>query len=319
MKRHVFLGLLYALALVMMGTLISACGGKKEEAKAPAPKKVDDDALALLPSGPIAVGTVDGRAFLGSPTFGGELAKLVEKYVPLGQDAGFSLTKDVDRVTFASYSYQGVDVAAIVIGRFDQAKIKQAVQSGSFTKSGAPVVTSSYAGHDVYVVSNAGFTLLSERMAIAGTEQGIRRVLDRIKDDRVKRDLAPWMIQTIETPGAAAAVAADFGTQPIPAALTQQIPMPFVQNLKAARLVASFKEPGVQLAGSLTYPDDAAAAAAQPSVKKALDLSRWLTVIGVTIQNPQVALEKSDVQVQLGADDKSLRQLLVTVPQYLGN
>ena len=43
------------------------------------------------------------------------------------------------------------------------------------------------------------------------------------------------------------------------------------------------------------------------------------TVIGVTIQNPQVAVDKSDVQVQLGADDKSLRQLLATVPQLLGS
>ena len=95
--------------------------------------------------------------------------------------------------------------------------------------------------------------------------------------------------------------------------------MPFIQNLKAARAVASFKDPGVQLAGSLTYPDEQTANTSSASVKKALDLSRWLTVIGVTIQNPQVAVDKSDVQVQLGADDKSLRQLLATVPQLLGS
>ena len=96
-----------------------------------------DDALALLPGNAIAAGTVDARAFFGSQTFGADLAKLVEKYVPIGAEAGFQASRDVDRVTFASYSYQGIDVAAIVIGRFDSAKIKQVAASQTPTKGGA--------------------------------------------------------------------------------------------------------------------------------------------------------------------------------------
>ncbi|MBC7052016.1 hypothetical protein G6O46_23690, partial [Salmonella enterica subsp. enterica serovar Enteritidis] len=47
------------------------------------------DALALLPGNAIAAGTVDARAFFGSATFGADLAKLVEKSIPIGAEAGF--------------------------------------------------------------------------------------------------------------------------------------------------------------------------------------------------------------------------------------
>src|SRR4029079_10925977 len=132
--------------------------------------------------------------------------------------------------------------------------IKAAAAAQTPTKSGTPIVASQYAGRDVYTVSNVGFTLLSDTRAIVGTEQGIRRVLERIKDRRVKRDIAPWMITTIETPGAALAAVGDFASQPMPAEAARQIPLPFMQGLKAVRVVATFKD-GVQIAGSMTYPD----------------------------------------------------------------
>lgn len=315
MKAPRWLVLLLALSLVLSAL---ACGGNKEEPKSPveAEQKLDD-ALALLPGGAIAVGTVDGRAFFGSQTFGADLGRLVEKYVPLGQEAGFLASRDVDRVTWGSYAYQGVDVAAVVVGRFDEAKIKQVAAQHTPTKGGGALVASQYAGRDVYTLSNVGFTLLSPTMAIAGTESGIRRVLERIKDKRVKRDITPWMIQTIETPGAAAAVAADFATQPIPPDLAQKLPMPWLQGLKAVRAVSTFKD-GVQLAGSMTYPDDASAQSASQSVKQAANLSKWLALLGIRVQTFDVTVEKADIQVKLAIDDASLRTLLAQAPQWLG-
>ncbi|MDF2693679.1 MAG: hypothetical protein K0S65_2062, partial [Labilithrix sp.] len=258
------------------------------------------------------------RAFFGSQTFGSELAKLVEKYLPVGQEAGFSASRDVDRVTWASYSYQGVDAAAIVVGRFDEAKIKQAALQKTPTKGGGVLVASQYAGRDVYTVNNVGFTILSSTKAIAGTESGIRRVLERIKDGRVKRDIAPWMIETVETPGAAGAVAGDFATQPMPAEAMRQIPVPFLQSMKALRVLITFKEPGVQIAGSLTYPDEKAAGTASEHVKQIANQAKWLALIGVKIQSVDVKTEKQDVQVKLEVDDQSLRQVLATAPQWLG-
>lgn len=310
------LSLLSLLSLVLLST--SGCGGKdKADAKSPEGEASMDDALALLPGNAIVAGTIDGRAFFGSQTFGADLAKIVEKYVPLGPEAGFQASRDVDRVTFASYSYQGIDVAAIVIGRFDSAKIKLVASSQTPTKGGAPLVASQYAGRDVYTVSNVGFTLLSDTRAIVGTEQGIRRVLERIKDKRIKRDIAPWMISTIETPGAAMAVVADLATQPIPPELTRQVPMPFMTGLKAVRVVGTFKD-GVQLAGSMTYPDAQAAETASQSVKQTVNLSKWLAIFGIKVQNVDIKVDKSDVQVSLGIDDQSLRQLLQSLPSMLG-
>ena len=134
----------------------------------------------------------------------------------------------------------------------------------------------------------------------------------------MKRDLVKWMIDTIETPGAAAAVAGDFTTNPLPGEVTRQIPVSFIQTVKATRVLFTFKEPGVQLAGSLTYADAQTAQQAADQVKQAAGMSKWLALIGIQVQNVDVKSEKDDVQVKLEVDDQSLRQLLAAAPQWLG-
>lgn len=311
----------YALSLALCLTGIAACGGK-DDAKNPSDLKADaalDDAFALLPSSPVAVGTVDARAYFGSQTFGADLSKLVEQYLPIGQEAGFQASRDVDRVTFGSYSYSGVDVAAILIGKFDEAKIKVAAQQHTPTKGGGLIVASQYAGRDVYTVNNVGFTILSSTRAIAGTEAGIRRVLERIQDKRVKRDVPKWMLDTLETPGASAAVAVDLATQPIPPETMRQIPVAFLQNAKQVRALWQFKDQGgVQLAGSLTYADAATAATATDQVKQSTGYLKYAALIGIKVQNVDVKNEKEDVQVKLSVDEQSLRTVLNLAPQFLG-
>ena len=303
--------------LLSLVTLAGCGGGDKTDAKSPTAEPAMDDALSLLPGSAIAVGTVDARAFFSSQTFGADLAKLVEKYVPIGAEAGFQASRDVDRVTFASYSYQGIDVAAIVIGRFDSAKIRLVAANQTPTKNGGTLVVSQYTGRDVYTVNNIGFTLLSDTRAIVGTEQGIRRVLERIKDKRVKRDIAPWMVSTVETSGAAFALAADFASTPIPQENAKQIPSPLITNLKAARLVATFKD-GVNLAGSITYSDAASAESSAAVVKQSMGYAKLLAVFGIKLQNVDIKTDKSDVQVSLLVDDQSLRALLANVPSLMG-
>jgi hypothetical protein len=301
-----------------LATLL-ACGGNKEEAKTPTGEANNmDDALALLPGSAIGVGTVDARAFFSSQTFGADLARLVEKYLPIGQEAGFQASRDVDRVTWASYSYQGIDAAAIVIGRFDEAKIKDVAAQHTPTKGGGYLVVSQYAGRDVFTVNNIGFTILSSTRAIAGTESGIRRVLERIKDGRVKRDITPWMLATLETPGAAAAAAGDFATQPIPAEAMRQVPVPFIQTAKAVRILCTFQQPGLQIAGSLTYADPQTAQTSSDQVRQAAGMASRFAFTGIKIQNVDVKVDKQDVQVKLDVDDQSLRQILATAPLWLG-
>lgn len=310
----------YALSLALCLSGIAACGGK-DDAKNPSDAKADvslDDAISLLPSSPVAVGTVDARAYFGSATFGADLSKLVEQYLPIGAEAGFQASRDVDRVTFGSYSYSGLDVAAILIGKFDEAKIKVAAQKQTPTKGGGVIVASQYAGRDVYTVNNVGFTILTSTRAIAGTEAGIRRVLERIQDRRVKRDVPKWMLDTLETPGASAAVAVDLATQPIPPETMRQIPVAFLQNAKQIRALWQFKDSGVQLAGSLTYADAATAATATDQVKQSAGYLKYAALIGIKVQNVDVKNEKEDVQVKLSVDEQSLRTVLSMAPQFLG-
>lgn len=308
------------LLVLLVSALTFACGGKQEPPpNVPKAEASLDDALALLPGNAIAIGSVDARAFFGSETFGAELAKLVEAYLPIGEEAGFQASRDVDRVTFASYSYQGIDAAAVVVGRFDEAKIRAAAEQQAPTTGGGALTTSQYAGRDVYTIEGVGFTVLSPTMALAGSESGIRRVLERIQDGRVRRDLPGWMLETVESPGASVAIAGDFATQPMPAEALRQIPVPFLQSMKAVRVLVSFKEPGLELAGSLTYPDAEGAAAASEHVKQVANMSKWLTLVGIQIQSVDVKVESEDVQVTLAVDDQSLRQLLTSAPQWLGH
>lgn len=305
-------------AAVGLSSVLTGCPGDKPETKLPEAEQSLDDAYALLPGSAIAVGTVDARAFFGNPHAGADIVKLVERFMPIGQEAGFAAGRDVDRIVFGSYSYQGIDVSAVVVGRFDSAKIKQVATSQSPTKAGVPLVMSSYANRDVYTVNNVGFTLLSDTKAIVGTENGIRRVLDRIKDHRVKRDLPAWMIGTLDTSGAAFAVAADFASQPIPPEAVQQVPRELTTGLKAVRAVGQFKDGGVQVAGSMTYAEPSNAEQAAEIVKKTAGYSRLLAFIGIQIKNFETKVEKSDVQVTVGIDDQSLRVLLTNVPAMLG-
>src|SRR5262249_54647110 len=132
-------------------TLLVACGGNNPgPVTAKAASNGMDDALALLPGNAIAVGTMDARAVFSSQTFGADFTKFVEHYFPFGQEAGFQASRDIDRVTFGSYSYSGIDAAAVVIGRFDDAKIHQAAAAHTPTKSGGYLVQSQYAGRDVF-------------------------------------------------------------------------------------------------------------------------------------------------------------------------
>jgi hypothetical protein len=239
---------------------------------------------------------------------GGQLVEITEKYFPIGDEAGFVASRDLERVYLALYSMQGADIAAVLRGTFDPAKIDQVAQNHVATKSGSLIVASSYAGRTLYTVNNVGFTILSKQTAICGTETGIRRALDRITDKRVKRDLVPWMTATLETEGAAFAVAGDFVNQPLP---QLQIPMMgWVNGIKAARVVGNFHDPGLNIAGSFTYADATTATSAADGVRGAGAAIALLSIGGTVpkIQNLDVKVDGADVQYQFALDDEGLRK-----------
>ncbi len=312
-------------------TALTACGGGAGAGGAAAPTEVkgasaseaiDRDPVVLLPSSPVVAGTFDVRAIVDGKTTGGLAGQLVERFFPLGEESGLSPSKDVDRVTFGSYSSQGLDVVAVLSGRFDAAKIEALATNHVQVKGGGFVVASTYADRKLFTVSNVGFTIVSPRTALVGTESGMRRALERMKDGRLSRAFFPWMMETLETKGAAFAVAGDFANQPLTPQSMGPVPISFVKGLKAFRAIGNFAPPGVQVAGTATYGDDASASAGAENLQK---LGKLANVFAVAtgnlpqLQNLTIAPRSTDVQVTFAIDDASLQGFLARIPQLLGS
>ena len=122
--------------------VVTACGGGNAETQHPTlvtpppaatasvtPESLEKDPVALFPGGALGMFSLDLHAFYASQSAGTVAAQVAEKYFPIGAEAGFSASRDLDRVLGGIYSMQGVDVLATLIGRFDEAKIVQAARS----------------------------------------------------------------------------------------------------------------------------------------------------------------------------------------------
>jgi hypothetical protein len=126
------------------------------------------------------------------------------------------------------------------------------------------------------------------------------------------------VVQTLETPGAAAAVAADFSSQQLPGNVMQQLPLPWLNGMKAARVLASFKDTGTQVAGSITYGDANQAGNAAGQLRQAQSLTMLLSLIGLKIQNMDIQTDQTDVKFSALIDDQSMRVLLANLPRWVG-
>ncbi len=309
-----------AFALFALVPLTVACGGSKDSvsAKTPESQAIDADPVALLPSSAMVIARVDAKQMFTSGSVGGQLALMAERMLPIGEEAGFNASRDLETVYAAGYSTSGADVVAILRGTFDEAKIKSVADSHTPTKGGGMIVSSTYLGRQVYTLNNVGFTVISKQTVVAGGETMIRRVIERLKDGTVARSQPPWMTQAIDTPGAAFAAAADFANQPIAAASVGVVPLGWVKGLKAARLVGNFKDPGLNIAATLTYPDAATAADSSEQVKRTAGMASLLQFLGAPqLKNLDVKPVASDVQISFGVDDTQLKTFLQTAQQYM--
>jgi len=281
---------------------------------------LEKDPLALFPSGALGMFAIDTKAFYASQSAGPAAAQLVEKYFPIGAECGFSPSKDLDHVTGGFYSMQGADVLATLSGRFDDAKIAAAAQAKTQLHMGGVVVASQYAGRTMYTVADAGFTVLSPHLVLAGTKTTIKRALERIADRKLAHDAPAWMLQTIATPNAAAALAVDTKGMPL-TSLTGGFPLKGTDGMTAVRLLANFQAPGMNVAGAATYSDEAHAKAGADGLK-ALSSSTAFTVltsaVGVTLKDIVITPAQSDAQISFKVDDSSLKNLFMRLPAAIG-
>ncbi len=226
------------------------------EGKEKTTAEIDADPLALLPGGAITVGVLDAAALFSSQ-FGERLLEVSRRRAPLPESAGFDPKRDLTRVYFGVYTMQGADVAGVALGNFDQKRIEAAADGTQKTPLGVPVTKSSYAGRTLYTADSVGFTLLSSRTLLFGNQTGIRRSLDRIRAGTVKRQLPAWADKILNQPGAPFAFGSNLKDNPVPNALRSKLP--FLDRVETLRVVGNFAPPGVNLAGTLVYPDEEAA------------------------------------------------------------
>jgi len=299
---------------------IVACGAGGGHAHSPnglSADQIDADPMALLPSSPLAVANVDARAFYASGSVGAQLAAVSERALPIGSDAGFKASRDVDRIVVAAYSAQGADVVAVVSGRFDEGKIEQSAQQQSAKSEGA-IAESDYAGHHVFTVGSSGFTILTPKTALAGTQAAIRRALDRLHDGNTKRDLPQWMQDTLSTPNAAAAIVVDLA-RPMTSMAIGSFQISFAKGLTMVRALADFKPPGTHIAGTLTYADAESAASASSGLKQAMMMEGLVALTGLApkLQDVDVSTTDSNVQVSMAVDDQDMTKLVTFLPKLV--
>lgn len=289
-----------------------------EDAK---PTDVDADPMALLPSGAVGMLVVDAKVMFASD-FGQRMERIFSERAPVPPSAGFDPKRDLEKLYIGFYSMTGLDVAAAATGTFNPAAIEAAADGVTNTPLGAPLVKQTYAGKTLYVSRNVGFVVLSEHTAVFGNETGMRRVLDRIADGRVKHQVPKYMGDLLNTPGAPLIAGLDLTEQDSVAAAADQFP--FLNGMKSVRMVGNFESPGMHLAGTTVYGDEdqaKAGTASLLSLQETLQSIGWLTsLLGVSnpVQQLEAQADGKESKFVASIDGQALGVLLDKLSVYLG-
>jgi hypothetical protein len=310
-----------------LGALAFGCARKEDViVKTGADKKltsdqIDKDPLPLLPGGAIGMLYVDARALFASK-FGDKLLVVVQRRTPLPPSAGFEPKRDLEKLWLGFYSMQGADAAGVVVGSFDAAKIEAAADGVQQTPLGVPVTKTNYAGRALYTAGTLGFSVLTPKTAFIGNDTGMRRALDRIEEGRAKRQLPPYMDKLLAGSNAPLVGGADFTSSPLPDAARQELK--FLDGVKTLAVVGNFEEPGLNLAGTLTYADEAAAQrGAQNLVSMRSTLDRYapfLALLGIAhpLQKLDVKPKGAELAFVVGVDGAAVAALLEKAQDLLG-
>lgn len=295
---------------------IAACGGGQKGAVTAAETHglddaaIDEDPIRLLPGSTVWASTIDMKAFAKSEAFHASVARLESSPQPIVQKLGIVPSRDVDRVTVGGYSTQGVDAVAVVTGRFDRQRIKQAAADPNADPSVGPITSSTYGGRPVYIAEDVHVCVLTDHTALVGSQAAVRRVIDRVTGGRRGRAVVGWVTETLETKGADFAVAVDLTNPPAVPDAVGKIPLGWVRTLKAARIIGHFQSPGLQAASTLTYATEGDATAAQNELQTAVQVASLVALTGIIpkFSATDIQVDGKDVKgsVQANAQDLQL-------------
>lgn len=283
---------------------------------------IDKEPLALLPGGVVGIAALDTKQLFASP-FGSQLLGLLSVRLPVPPSAGFQPTRDLTHLYVGAYSMQGADVSGVAVGTFDKAKIEAAVSGVEKTPQGVPIAKRQYAGRTLFTAAGFGWCLLSEHTALFGNDTGIRRALDRVQEGRVRRQTLPWMDKLLTNEQNAPIVGgADLRAQPIPEAASSNLA--FLNGLETIAFVGNFSDPGINLAGTLAYSDEAGAKAGADNVASlAQKLGTYGTLLSLMgfpqpVRKLQAEAKGKQAAFVVGLDGAAMAQLLDKLPSYLG-
>jgi hypothetical protein len=308
-----------ALALALAPALLGAGAGCSK--KGPAVVKsaerpaTDDDIdrapLALLPAGAIVVGRVDAHSLFSS-SLGPKAQKAFEALAPIASAAGFVAERDIESVVAAAYSTQGADVAAVARGAFDPAAFDRAVEKGALGPYGTPWVKEELAGRTVYSSADVSFAPLTKKTALAGSNTGVRRAIDRLRFGAPKVELPEWASDVV-TGSAPFALAGEWGDQPLATEIVARAP--FLSGARAVRLSGNFNSPGVNAEGHISYPSAEAAADAEGRIRSLGQLASIASIIGLSpIHDFRSDVKGERMHVAVAVDGPYLARWLEVVP-----
>jgi len=301
---------------IVIATALAGCGSSPKGAEyvvkpvVAAAVDVDADPSALLPFGSVLAANIDAKAVINSSA-GGDIAAITERVVPFASQIDFQAKRNLDRAWVGMYSFSGADVLGVLSGRFHPEKI--ADLNGKSTPMGVMVV-STYAGRTVVTVANIGFTVLTPKTALVGSETAMRRALDRISAGTVKRELPQWMSDWTAQSGFPVLIASDVTKQSAPKTLISY--MPWLAGMQYVRIRGRFNPDGsFGASGALTFPDGAKAAASAQglqNISKSFTTLAMLRLLGIDplVRNMTVTPAGNDVQFSTTIDEKTERVLL---------
>lgn len=314
-----------ALAGVCAVTLLAAACSSEEiivktasgvELKA---EDIDAEPLALVPPGSIAILNLQPKELFQSP-LGHHFLNLARAQFPIPASARFEAERDLDRLIVAVYSSAGVDFSGVALGAFDAEALQAAAQRSDSTPLGTPLVAVRYSQWEFFVSGNIGFCVLTPRTVLFGNEVGIRRALDRLE----RGDLAVQMDSEVESlirnPGAPIALGASNADSSLDAVVQRT---PLANNLRMVRLVANLQAPGMNVAGTFTFGDEASARAAKSGVDQVFGAIQGVDVVGAlfgmkpTNLTYQAQLVETSVQVTAATETQVAERLLAGLNELL--
>ena len=185
------------------------------------------------------------------------------------------------------------------------------------------MVKSSYAGRALYTSHNLGFVVLTARTRAASeTRPGSVARSTGSRKGVCGSNSREWFEELLKTPNAPVVAGFDLRAQPLTDSARQQLP--FLKGMETARMVGNFESPGINVAGTMTYDDEAGAQAGAQSlatIKDTIASYGWfasLLGIGQPIRQLEAKAEGKDTKVVAALDATEIGKLLDQLSQFLG-